>query len=490
MKIELHIPPEVSRITATLENAGFQAFLVGGCVRDLLIGNIPKDWDIATDAVPNEIAGLFPKTVYENNYGTVTAVNGGVEDLSLRNMEITPFRLESDYSDKRHPDEVKFSKNIEDDLKRRDFTINALAYDPKTGELIDLYGGIQDLKDGVIKTVREPDRRFGEDALRILRAVRFATQLGFTINPETEESIVKNAELLKAISRERIREEFTKIIMSDKPMFGLNLSHKLGILQYILPELEEGIGIEQNGDHIYPVWDHILRVAQYTADKKWPLHIRLAAILHDIAKPRTRRWSDENKDWTFYGHEAVGERMADQILKRLKYPNKIIDAGKKLVKSHMFFSDTDKITLSAVRRIIVKVGQDLIWDLMKVREADRIGMGRPKANPYRLRKYESMIEEALRQPTSVMMLKMDGKKLMKVTGEPAGPRIGFILHALLEEVLEDANLNTEEHLTTEAKELAKLNDQELMKKGEGGKEKKEEKEQEEISKIRKKHFVQ
>jgi len=487
MKIELEIPSVIRETLETLENKGYLAYLVGGCVRDLLLHVEPKDWDLTTNATPEEIAELFPKTVYENNFGTVTVINEGIEDIKLRNIEITPFRLEAKYSDKRHPDEVKFSQKLEDDLSRRDFTVNALAYNLK-GQLEDLFGGIRDLKDKVIRTVGSPDERFTEDALRLLRAIRFASQLSFTIDIETEKSIEKNAELIKNISTERIRDEFVKTIMSNQPAFGLSLSHKLGLLKYIVPELEEGIGIEQGGEHIYDVWDHTIRAVQHSAEKDFSLEVRLAALFHDIGKPRSRR-TGGNKRWSFYGHEVIGERMTKEILNRLKFPNKTKDLVVKLVRNHMFFSDPDKISMSAVRRIIANVGADHIWDLMKVRACDRIGMGRPKEDPYRLRRYEAMIEEALSQPTSVAMLKIDGKRIMEVLRETPGPRIGWYLHALLNEVLEKPELNTTEFLGGQLTELAKLDDQALEKLGEEGKEKKEEVEGEKVKEIKKKHRV-
>lgn len=488
MIINLDIPDVIRETLKTLENKGYLAYLVGGCVRDLILNKEPKDWDITTNAKPEEIALLFPKTVYENSFGTVTVVNEEIEDVKLRNIEITPFRLETKYSDNRHPDAISFSQNVEDDLKRRDFTINALAYNLK-GQLIDLFGGISDLKDKLIKTVGEGDERFTEDALRILRAIRLASQLGFTINTTTELSIQKNASLLKNISQERIRDEFAKIVMSPNPLIGLNLAHKLGVLNYFIPELEKTIGVLQGGDHIYDVWEHTLRALQHSADRDWALEVRLAALFHDIGKPKTQKVSNKPGKWSFYGHEVVGERLTSNILQRLKFPNKTKETVVSLVRNHMFFSDPDKITLSAVRRIIVNVGKDHIWDLMKVRACDRIGMGRPKEDPYRLRRYEAMIEEALSQPTSVAMLKIDGKKIIEVIRETPGPRIGWILHALLEEVLENPELNTTQYLENEAVKLAKLEDKELLARGETGKEKKAEVEGEKLKEIKKRHRV-
>ena len=483
------IPQEVSQVTQTLQKAGFEAYLVGGCVRDIISGKKPKDWDVTTNAKPDQITSLFPKTFYENDYGTVGVVNENTDDETLKIVEVTPYRIEGVYSDKRRPDQVTFTEKIEDDLKRRDFTVNAIAYNVSKGQIIDPYKGQEDIKDKTIKTVGVPHDRFSEDALRILRAVRLSVELGFTINKDTADAIKKESAGLEEIAKERIRDEFIKIINSPSPMIGIILAQKLGILKYVVPELEAGIDLEQNGDHIYSVWEHNLRALQHSADRGWPLHVKLAALLHDVSKPETRRWSKENDDWTFYGHDVVGGRVSREILKRLKFPGEIVETVSKLVRYHLFFSDVEKITLSAVRRIVKNVGPEHVWDLMKVRACDRIGMGRPKETPYRLRKYESMIEEAMRSPTSVGMLKIDGARIIDVTHETPGPRIGFILHALLEEVLDDPTLNTGEYLEKRTLELAKLPDVELKKLGEKGKEKKEEKEAQEIEEIRKRHWV-
>lgn len=483
------IPNEVSQVTQALEKKGYMAYLIGGCVRDLFRGKKPKDWDVTTNAKPEEIQALFEKTFYENDFGTVGIVNEEVKDMSLKVIEVTPFRIEGKYEDGRRPSNVHFSNKLEDDLKRRDFTINAIAYNPSKGQIIDLYNGQKDIKDKSVRTVGDPQERFSEDYLRILRAVRLATELGFTIEKNTEKAIKTNVKRLEGVSRERIRDEFSKILMSDHPMEGIILAHKLGVLAYIVPELEVGIKIEQNGDHIYDVWEHNLRALKHSADRGWPLHVRLAALLHDIAKPETRRWSKEKDDWTFYGHDVVGGRMAKKILERLKYSGHEIDTVEKLVRHHLFFTDIEKITLSAVRRIVRNVGPENVWDLMKVRACDRIGMGRPKETPYRLRKYESMIEEAMRAPISVGMLKIDGEGLMKLTGEKPGPRIGYILHALLEEVLDDPKRNTVKYLEEHAKKLAKLPEKELLALGEKGKGKKAEEEGKEIAEIRKRHWV-
>ncbi len=488
------IPSEVSQVTSTLEKSGFKAYLVGGCVRDLIIGREPKDWDVTTDATPEDIIKLFPHTFYENKFGTVGVVNDAATDERLKVIEVTPFRTESDYSDRRRPDSVSFSKNIEDDLKRRDFTINALAMAirPKgggfTGNLIDLFDGQTDLKNGLIRTVGDAHERLSEDALRIMRAIRISAELGFAIERTTLEALKTHTNLLGHIAKERIRDEFVRILMSKTPMNALILCRELGIIPFIAPELEESYGIEQNHAHAYDVWEHLIRTAQHSADKEYPLEIRLAALFHDIGKPRSRRVSPETK-FTFYGHEVIGAKMTEKILRNLNFPLKTIEYVVKLVRWHMFFSDTEQITLSAVRRMIANVGKDRIWDLMNVRICDRIGTGRPKENPYRLRKYKSMIEEALRDPISVGMLKVDGKEIMEITKEPAGPKIGLILNALMEEVLEDPKLNTKEYLDNRVRELNVVGEVELKKLAAIGKEKKRLAEEDELAKIRGKHKV-
>ncbi len=484
------IPEEVLAVSQKLKNTGFEAYLIGGCVRDLFLGRKPKDWDVTTNAVPDQIQSLFEKTYYENNFGTVGVVNENTEDSTLKVIEVTPYRTESTYSDRRRPDSVTFSKNIEDDVKRRDFTINSIAYDPENQKIVDLYGGVSDISKGIIKAVGNARERFAEDGLRTIRAVRFHAELGFEIDEATKKAIADEAHGLKEISKERIRDEFIRIINSNNPSEALMMAHELGLLVYIVPELEKGLGIEQNQAHAFDVWTHLLKSLAHAAKKKMPLHVRLAALFHDIGKPDTRRHDKEKGDYTFYGHEVVGAKITKHILRDLKFPNDIIDKVTKLVRWHMFFSDTGQISLSAVRRMVANVGKDHIWDLMDVRACDRIGTGRPKENPYRLRKYHAMIEEVMRDPISVGMLKIDGKRVMEVTKEPAGPRIGYILHALLEEVLEDPTKNEPEKLEKMAIDLTKIDPKELIKIGEAGKEKKAEEDEKLIEEIRKKHWVE
>ena len=490
------IPKEVLEVSQKLKDAGFEAYLIGGCVRDILINVKPKDWDITTNAKPEDIIKIFPDTYYENVYGTVGVVNETVSDETLKVIEVTPYRLEAEYSDNRRPDSVTFSDKLEDDLKRRDFTINAIALeidgegkkkDFYKGNIVDLFSGQEDLKNKIIRTVGNPHERFQEDGLRILRAVRIGNYVGFEIDKDTEKALAEESGLLSNIAKERIREEFVKIIMSDTPADGIKSCKKFNLLKYIIPELEKTIGVEQGGAHKYDVWEHSLRALQHGADRNFSLEVRLAALLHDIGKPKSKR-DGENKP-TFYGHEVVGARLTEKILQDLRFSSKIIEKVTKFVRTHMVFADTELISLSAVRRIVAKVGKDNVWDLMDLRACDRIGMGRPKEDPYRLRKYHAMIEEATRAPISVGMLKIDGKKLMEVTREIPGPKIGFVLHALLEEVLDDPKLNTEEYLNERAIALIKLPEKKLKEMGDEGKKKKEDENEEEIKVIRKSHKV-
>lgn len=484
-----HIPKEILFVINTLKNANFEGYLVGGCVRDLIMGKTPNDWDVTTNATPPEIEGLFPKTFYNNSFGTVTVVNEEAQEGSVKEVQITPYRTESTYSDKRHPDSVTFSDSLSEDLKRRDFTMNALAYDPSDYTLVDSYKGQNDIKDKIIRSVGDPHERLSEDALRILRAIRFSAQLGFDISRETKEALKELAPSIQDIAIERITDEFSKIIMSDEPRKGLELMEEVGILQYIIPELREGINIDQNQAHSYHVFEHNLRCLQHAAKRGFPFHVRLSALFHDVAKPATRKWGEKNNDWTFYGHDVVGGRMTKKIMSRMRFSRETTDLVAKLVRWHLFFSDPDQVTMSAVRRLIRNVGQDHIWDLMNVRVCDRIGTGRPKEEPYRLRKYESMIEEALRQPVSVTMMKIDGDVLMKKLNMKPGPIIGLLLHALLEEVLDDPEKNTEEYLEKRALELSKLPEKELRGLADKGKERKDMVEEEASQEIRKKYWV-
>lgn len=448
-----HIPLSIKAISETLQKAGFEAYLVGGCVRDLLLNKKPKDWDFTTSATPEQIQALFPESFCNNDYGTVGIKNESESDPTLEVVEVTPYRSESGYTDSRRPDNVTFGVTLAEDLARRDFTVNAIAFNAKTQEIVDLYGGMTDIGAKRLRAVGDPDARFAEDALRMMRAVRLAAELDFLIESETMHAIKRNAESLSKIAMERILIEFVRLINSKTPMQGILHLEKLDLLPHLIPELYDSIGCEQGGIHVYDVYGHLLRTLQAAADKGYSTEIRIAALLHDIGKPATRRTGGKNKQYTFFGHEVVGERMTSQILTRLKYPRAEAAVIEKLVRWHMFFSDPDQITLAAVRRTIVRIGEDQIENLLNLRICDRIGTGRPKEQPFRFRKYKAMVDEALRDPISVKLLKIDGTRIMELTGEKPGKKLGYVLHALLEEVLVEPSRNTEAYLEKRALEL-------------------------------------
>jgi poly(A) polymerase/tRNA nucleotidyltransferase (CCA-adding enzyme) len=482
------IPLEVRTVAEELRKNGFEAYLVGGCVRDLFIGRTPKDWDVTTNAKPEDIQRIFPESFYENDFGTV-GVKTGSEDPTLSIIEVTPYRTESGYTDKRRPDEVTFGESLEDDLARRDFTINAIALDESKGHIVDPYKGQKDIEAKVLKTVGVATDRFEEDALRLMRAIRLVAELGFALDTDTAAAIKEKGPNLGHVSRERVRDELVRILQSKEPMLALVLAQQLGILEYIAPDLTRGVGIDQNQAHSYDVFGHLMRALQHAADKDWDFDIRLAALFHDVSKPETRRWSDEKKDWTFHGHEVVGSRVTRKALENLRFSRETIDKVSKLVRWHMFFSDPDQITLSAVRRMIRNVGEENIWDLLNLRICDRIGTGRPKEQPFRFRKYKAMVEEALRDPISVGMLATDGTRIMNEFHVQPGPKIGHVLNALLEEVLEDPKKNTVNYLDERTAELLKLDELELKKLGDSGKKKREVEEEREINEIMRKHHV-
>ncbi|MBU6310888.1 HD domain-containing protein [Patescibacteria group bacterium] len=483
------IPEEVLAVANVLEENGYEAYIVGGCVRDLVLGLMPKDWDITTPAHPEAIQALFPETFYENAYGTVGVVTGS-GDPRTTVIEVTPYREEGEYLNARHPSEVRFGVSLEKDLERRDFTMNTLAYRPKTDTLVDTHGGQADIAARLIRSVGDPNARFREDALRMMRAVRFMAQLSFVIEQGTAEAIFQNADTLSHISRERIRDELIKIIETDEPMTAVHTLQKLGLLKHIAPDLERGIGVAQNQAHSFDVYEHLLRTMQHAADRDWSTAVRVAGLFHDISKPETRRWSDEKRDWTFHGHEVVGARVTRRILEDLRFPKDMADKVVALVRWHMFFSDPDQVTMSAVRRMIANVGREHISDLLNLRICDRIGTGRPKEQPFRLRRYMAMVEQALRDPVTLGMLAMDGAGVMQITGERPGPRIGHMLHALLEEVLEDPTKNTREKLEARVLELRRHTDAELASLGRSGKERLEREEAEAVRSIEKRWGVQ
>lgn len=454
------IPQVVSETWQKILDAGFDAYLVGGCVRDLILKKIPKDWDITTNAKPEEILKIFgDKAFYENVFGTV-GVKTYSQDSTLAVIEITTFRLEGKYSDRRHPDELAFAEKVEDDLKRRDFTINALALD-KNYEVIDIFDGLKDLKNKIIRTVGGPEDRFREDALRMMRAIRLAVELDFEIDEKTFSVIKKLANLTQFISRERVRDELARILMQRNAMAGIELLRQANLLIEIMPELMQGFKVEQNKHHRYDVYMHSILSLDYAAKQNYSLEIRLAALLHDIAKPLTKQ--GEYPDATFYNHEIIGARLVKNILMRLKFSNKTIKSVVHLVRQHMFYLEVDKVTASAVRRLIRRVGEENLEDLFKAREADRIGSGVPKAMPYRLRYLKYLIKKVSVKPITPQMLKVKGDDVMEILKIQSGPRVGWVLKALLEEALDEPKKNNRKYLLKRIKELGKLNDLDLQK---------------------------
>ncbi len=443
-------PKEVEEIIATLNDAGFEAYAVGGCVRDFILGREPYDWDITTDAKPDEIQKIFENSVYENDFGTV-AVNTESKNEKLKIIEITTYRTEEKYTDKRHPDKIKFAKTIEEDLARRDFTVNAIAYDGK--KFIDPFDGEKDIKNKIIRAVGDPSERFNEDALRLMRAVRFAVQLDFSIDKKTAEAIKENSGDIVAISKERVRDEILKIIKTENAKNGIEMLSEFGLLKHIMPEIEEGINVGQNKHHIYTVWEHNLRALDWAAKNKYKTEVRVASLLHDVGKPRVKH--GDGPDSTFYNHEVIGAKMTAQILERLKFPKKFIEKATLLVRYHLFYYNVEEVSESSVRRLVKNVGPENINDLLEVRIADRKGSGVPKAEPYKLRHLRAIIEKVSRDPISVKMLKINGDDLMKELKTEPGPRLGYLLNILLDEVLDEPKKNAREHLLENANKLNK-----------------------------------
>lgn len=437
----IRIPQDVLWILNKLNQAGYEAYVVGGCVRDSLMGREPNDWDITTDAEPLQVKGLFRRTIDTGlQHGTVTVMNHGV------GYEVTTYRLDGEYDDHRRPDSVTFSKNLADDLMRRDFTINAMAYHPEKG-LVDLYGGTEDLEGKRIRAVGDPDARFNEDALRILRAVRFAAQLGFQIEPETREAIRKHVKELSFVSIERIETELTKLICSPHPEEMEEL-YSLGITAKILPEFDRMMETPQNTPYHYTdVGHHTIAVMQGVSPTKI---MRYAALLHDVAKPDCKKKDEMGRDH-FYGHPAAGEPIARDILKRLKLDNKTIDEATLLVRWHDFGLKGD-LTEAGFRKGVSRMGLEHFPAYLEIRKADMDGqsdyMKAEKEAGYQqiLAMYEKLLKE--KPALTIKDLAVNGKALME-KGIPAGPKMGEILKHLLDYVLEEPGRNTEEELLAE-----------------------------------------
>lgn len=533
--MRLNLPFESLYIIYTLQQAGFQAYLVGGAVRDLVLEQeIINDYDFTTNAQPDDIQKIFPKSFYENQFGTVSITHEEllkqmlkqgwqvpeqnlekkltsikkkgantqkklkIIDLkkakkihfSLKNkaqqsrkildkkdstsslvpFEITTFRSDGNYADHRRPETVIWGKNIKDDLSRRDFTINAMAIEINNNfllnilkknkkvfenyqlenndwQLIDEFQGLVDLKNKLIKTVANPDQRFTEDALRMLRAIRLAVQLDMQLDKNTYSSIKKNNNLIKFVSFERIGAELMKILSATHPAVGFKLLDETGLLEHIIPELKLGKDMKQAGHHTTDVWVHSLDTLAACPSKD-PI-VRLAALLHDIGKPET--YEEKSADITFYNHEVLGARIASKIAKRLRLSNKEIQRIFILVRYHMFYYQP-KHTDSSIRRFIKKVGLENIDDILDLRESDRLGSGAKKTS-WRLEEFKERIIEQLNQPMDLSDLAINGKDLIKELKLKPSRLIGQILNELLEKIMQNPQLNKKEILLEESKKI-------------------------------------
>jgi tRNA nucleotidyltransferase (CCA-adding enzyme) len=433
--MQIRIPGEVQFIINTLYKSGFEAFAVGGCIRDILIGRLPNDWDITTNALPEQIISLFSHTIPTGiKHGTVTVI------YNNNPYEVTTYRIDGEYTDNRHPDKVLFTSSLEEDLSRRDFTINSMAYNEYSG-IVDPFNGFADLDALRVKCVGNANNRFNEDALRMIRAIRFACQLNFDIEEDTFNAIKLNCNLIKNVSIERIRDEFSKILLCEKPSFGLLLLKDSGLLQYILPEFMETINFDQrNPHHDKDIFSHTLSAIDYSPKE---LSVRLGALLHDIGKPSSFT-IDEKGIGHFYGHEIIGTDISEIILRRMKYDNATIKKVLILVKEHM--SRFSKLKPSTIKKLITRVGIENLEDLFELQIADI----RASAPPFNLDAVEYLRKETVeilnnKQPITIKDLAVTGSDLIK-SGIQPGKIIGKILNDLLEIVLEKPELNTKEDL--------------------------------------------
>ena len=440
--LALAVPADVTRVVETLIANGFEAFVVGGCVRDAIRGIDPQDWDVATSAKPDAIQGLFKRSLYTNRFGTVVVSSGAHE------IEVTTYRIEADYADHRRPEEVAFTESLHEDLARRDFTMNAMAWRPApggAGELVDPFGGRADLEAKIVRAVGDPAERFAEDALRMLRAVRFASVLRMRIEAATADAIQASARLAGALSGERIQQELNKVLLADTPSTGIRLLSDLGLLAVLCPELEICKSIPQDKAIAQDVFEHSL----ITVDATPPdLVLRLAGLFHDVGKPETMA------DGHFHQHEFVGEAIARRVLRRWKYPKDTVTAVAHLIRHHMFWYQADW-TGSAVRRFIRKVGLDVIPDLFELRRADNIGSGARTPRMYALEDLWARVQGEIERSTAFSPhdLAVDGNDVMRELGIGPGPEVGRVIAALFERVLDEPELNVRERLLPIIREL-------------------------------------
>ena len=444
------------QMVGELEKAGYEAWIVGGAVRDLLLGLPSSDWDVTTNATPDQIVPLFSESFYDNEYGTVKVAGkhikeqfkldkGTISDDSL--YDITTYRSESGYSDKRRPDKVEWGKTIEEDLKRRDFTINAIAINLRS-EIVDPYNGQEDIKLKLIKAVGEPKERFEEDALRIMRAIRIGAQLGFAIEEKTLSALKDKVVNLKEISLERIGAEVMKLLATVHAADGIQLMTNTGIMEIVIPELLGAKAIKQGGHHIYDVYTHLVEALRACPSSD-PV-VRLATLLHDIDKPVVAKQGGE-RGVTFYNHEVSGARTAKRIAERLKLSKRDQDRVFTLVRWHMFVYES-KMTDASIRRFIRRVGKENIHDMMALRIGDRVGGG-SKATSWRLTELQKRIGEQFYEPLSLKDMNINGAEVMKILGIEPCRKVGEILNTLFEEIIEDSAKNTKEYLEGRVKEL-------------------------------------
>lgn len=463
--MQVEIPREVLEIVATFKKEGYEIYIVGGAVRDILKKKIVYDWDFTTNAEPEKIQELFPDSFYDNKFGTVGIP---ADKEGERPYEVTTFRTEHGYSDTRRPDKVKWGKTLEEDLKRRDFTINAMALEIQEAEtkksieedvetrvkLIDLFDGKKDLDKKLIRAVGEAKKRFSEDALRMMRAIRIASQLKFEIEDNTLKAIKENAKLIKKIARERIKDELIKILASPHPYHGIQLLRNVSLMEILLPELENTFGVEQASPgrhHIYDVGKHSMYSLKHVAKRNQDPIVRLATLIHDIGKPETFR-KLPNGTITFYNHEMAGARIAKQIAKRFRFSKKQSEKLYKLVRWHQFTVDENQ-TDSAIRRFVRNVGKENVTDMLDLRVGDRLGGG-ARETSWRLEEFKKRLIEVQKQPFTVHDLKITGDEVMEIMGINPGPKVGKVLKKLYKDIVEKKISNDKKNLRQKIKKMA------------------------------------
>ncbi len=445
MKIAL--PPKVKQIIQTIHSAGFEAYAVGGCIRDSILGRVPDDWDITTSAKPEEIKKLFARTIDTGiQHGTVTVM------LQKEGFEVTTYRIDGEYEDSRHPKEVIFTACLAEDLQRRDFTINAMAYNDREG-LIDIYDGLKDIEDKVIRCVGEAKERFSEDALRIMRAIRFSAQLGYTIDEKTKAAIEELAPNLKNISAERIQAELVKLVISPNPDY-LRIAYETGVTAVIFPEFDRMMETEQNNPHhCYCVGEHTLQAMRHIEGEKV---LRLAMLFHDIAKPQMKV-VDEDGTYHFHGHPDAGADMTKEIMKRLKFDNDTIGKVTRLVKFHDYYISPSP---QGMRRAIFKTGEDIMPYLFKVKQADMQAQSGYKREEKQksLESLKDIYRQVLAQKDCISLktLAVTGNDLI-ASGMKPGKEMGEILNGLLQLVIEKPECNEKEYLLKQAEGMRSLN---------------------------------